>query len=167
MLLIVLGLCKVQAQNGQNTSYDNNEVSLNLLYTALGLPEVTYERIISDNGSIGLSAAISLNDEHIDINYISTAFYRFYFGKKRAAGFYLEGNVTVFEETVEKVWDLSYNHEDINKVGYGMGVSVGAKFLNNHNWTGTIYGGLGGNFADYANAQSAYLRAGISIGKRF
>ena len=40
---------------------ENSEFKVNILYTAIGMPELSYERLISDNSSLGASVAFSLD----------------------------------------------------------------------------------------------------------
>mgnify|MGYP003483914672 FL=1 len=66
---------------------ENNEFKVNILYTAIGMPELSYERLISDNSSVGASVAFSLDKkEDMDLRFSFTPYYRMFFGQKKAAG---------------------------------------------------------------------------------
>ncbi len=39
----------------------NNEIKINLLFTVLGVPEVTYERLLADNMGVGASVLVALD----------------------------------------------------------------------------------------------------------
>lgn len=133
-----------------------NEVKLNVGYLLLGIPEFSYERVLNEESSVGISLAVSIDNE-IDLNYILTPYYRFFFGKKPAAGFFIEGNAAVFSE--------QYNFK--NETAFGLGIAVGGKFLSKRNWIGELHIGLGRTLINEDNTTEAYPRIGISLGKRF
>ena len=76
-----------------NTSETNfNEIKLNGLFLIAGALEVTYERTLTDESGVGITVFLPIDDDiSDDINYFVSPYYRFYFGKKYAAGFYVEG----------------------------------------------------------------------------
>ena len=142
-----------------------NEFKVNILYTAIGMPELSYERLISDNSSVGASVAFSLDKkEDMDLRFSFTPYYRMFFGQKKAAGFFIEAN-----SIIVKYVDTIYYNESTNtyetKTGFGLGAAAGAKFLTKNNLIGEVYGGVGRVFGD--NSLGAYPRFGITLGKRF
>ena len=142
-----------------------NEFKVNILYTAIGMPELSYERLISDNSSLGASVAFSLDKkEDMDLRFSFTPYYRMFFGQKKAAGFFIEAN-----SIIVKYVDTIYYNESTNtyetKTGFGLGAAAGAKFLTKNNLIGEVYGGVGRVFGD--NSLGAYPRFGITLGKRF
>lgn len=144
---------------------ENNEFKVNILYTAIGMPELSYERLISDNSSVGASVAFSLDKkEDMDLRFSFTPYYRMFFGQKKAAGFFIEAN-----SIIVKYVDTIYYNESTNtyetKTGFGLGAAAGAKFLTKNNLIGEVYGGVGRVFGD--NSLGAYPRFGITLGKRF
>ena len=144
---------------------ENNEFKVNILYTAIGMPELSYERLISDNSSLGASVAFSLDKkEDMDLRLSFTPYYRMFFGQKKAAGFFIEAN-----SIIVKYVDTIYYNESTNtyetKTGFGLGAAAGAKFLTKNNLIGEVYGGVGRVFGD--NSLGAYPRFGITLGKRF
>lgn len=149
-----------------------NEIKLNLGTTIFGLfPEVSYERILGEDFSLGASAGINLNSDDYPLDFAFTPYARWFFGgnstnlQKYGAGFFIEANGSVFStETSEIRYDgNSINSSSNNEFGAGLGLALGWKYLSQNNWVGEIY--LGGG-RDFIN-DSAYPRMGISIGKRF
>ena len=129
------------------------------------MPELSYERLISDNSSVGASVAFSLDKkEDMDLRFSFTPCYRMFFGQKKAAGFFIEAN-----SIIVKYVDTIYYNESTNtyetKTGFGLGAAAGAKFLTKNNLIGEVYGGVGRVFGD--NSLGAYPRFGITLGKRF
>ena len=145
---------------------ENNELKVNILYTALGAPELSYERILSDNSAIGASLAFSIDSkDNMDLSFGLTPYYRMFFGQKKAAGFFIEAN-TMFINYIDSISYSSNCSPTYNmKTGFGLGAAAGAKFLTKNNLIGEIYGGLGRVFGD--NSIGAYPRFGITLGKRF
>ncbi len=153
----------------------NNEIKINLLFTVLGVPEVTYERLLADNMGVGASVLVAL-DRTFDYKFAFVPYYRIYFGAKKASGFFIEGNASLitFQD-----YDYYYNASTYPS-GYktgstsstatslGLGAAAGAKFLTRNGFLGEVYLGGGRTFGkDSGSNLSGYARIGITIGKRF
>ena len=143
-----------------------NEVKVNLGTTIFGLyPEVSYERIISEDFSLGITAGVGLNEDDYPLNFAIMPYTRWFFGgnsknlQKYGAGFFIEANAAILEhgEDYDDAGNLS------SEFGAGLGLALGWKYLTKNNWVGEFY--LGGG-RDFVN-DGAYPRMGISIGKRF
>jgi len=148
----------------------NNEIKVNLLYLVLGLPEISYERLISDNMGVGLSTTVAIDDQ--DLRHAFLASYRLYFGNKKANGFFIEGNMGVISEKEYNSYyyylpeNNGYNEvTKSNRTYFGLGAAAGAKFLTRNGFLGEAYLGAGRLLGE---SQSEYYpRVGITIGKRF
>jgi len=138
-----------------------------LLYGVLGIAEVTYERVLGENQSVGASVALSFTG---DTDYMSSVlpYYRMYFGKKPSAGFFIEGNAGLLSYR-----EFYYFYTDANgfldardeyKTSFGAGLAVGGKFLNKNGLFGEVYTGVGRLFS---GTDEVFPRLGISLGKRF
>ena len=102
----------------------HNEIKLNLVFTILDLPEISYERIINENSAVGLSFAWAISNENLDIKYYFLPHYRYFFSKSRAAGFFVEGNFILFEE-VTNFFNSSFNFDrETTAYGYGPGIAL-------------------------------------------
>jgi hypothetical protein len=159
----------IEAQSAIIGHNGNNEIKLNLLYLALGLPEISYERLITDNMGVGLSAMAAIEDDQ-DLRYSFLASYRLYFGAKKANGFFIEGNMGVFSErevnyTYVPENDVFYQIEEGNHAYFGFGAAAGGKFLTRNGFFGETYLGLG-RLPENSRFE-VYPRIGITIGKRF
>ena len=132
-----------------------NELKINLPLTIFGsFPEISYERVLSSDISIGAAVGKRLADDY-DLNFAITPYFRWFFGgnnasmQKVAAGFFIEANGALFTKS---------------EVGAGLGLAIGWKLITKNNWAGEIF--LGGG-RDFINSDNGYPRVGISIGKRF
>lgn len=146
-----------------------DEIKLNIPISLGGYIEGSYERLLNDESAFGVSFGFSVED---NIDYVASLvpYYRFYFGKKMAAGFFVEANAAFYGEEYEVVllqFDGSGNSRSKSAFGAGLGMAIGGKFLNKKGWVGELVGGLGRNFLNTDNISGAYPRVGLSIGKRF
>jgi len=146
------------SQETNDPELAKNELKVNAAYLLGGFPEFSYSRILNDESTVGISIAFSI-DSDIYYNYFVTPYYRFYFGKKRAGGFFIEGNTSLFSE--ESVIGT-------DEIGFGAGFSLGGKLISkSKKWTGELLLGVGRNFVNTDVLEGAYPRFGVSVGRRF
>lgn len=170
----VLGIANAQEKEASFLA-KKNEVKLNLPLTIFGsFPEVSYERILQEDISIGVSLGMNVEKEREEDNFVwmkyqFTPYFRWFFGgtsdsmKKYAAGFFIEANASVFQRSVNTA-DTGRDFFD-KYWGVGAGVAIGWKYATKNGWVGDILLGLGKDFS--GKGADAYPRMGISIGKRF
>ncbi len=94
LLIILFAFYSVRAQNetDANPYQKNNEIKINLIAPLLGAVEAGYERHLNRHSSLGISAFFVYDDtKNEDMNYYVSPYYRYYFGKKYASGFFAEG----------------------------------------------------------------------------
>ena len=165
-----------------NNSHDfgKNELKLNLFSAVLSTLDISYERLLKDNTSIGLSGSYCFFSEPYegfssDYLWSFIPYYRLYFSKKPSSGFFIEANAVAAQ--TREITGLSYYDSANNYIeqttyhdnlGYGIGFSLGAKFLTAKGLIGEAHVGLG----RYLNAKGDYMpktypRFGVLIGKRF
>jgi len=151
---------------------DNNEIKLNIPLTIAGLPEINYERIVDDNVGIGLAAAVAVDKpENMPYRVQITPFGRLYFGKKKAAGFFIEANMTackqreIYEEYIFDSTGYNTFIVDQSTFNIGFGAAVGVKLLTKNGFMGDIFLGGGRLFGN--SLAGGYLRMGLTIGRRF
>jgi hypothetical protein len=158
----------------QEEKTSNNELKLNVGYALGEIPEVSYEYLLSEDAAIGTSILFAITDD-TDLKFALTPYYRFYFGKKRAAGFFAEtfGMINITEDDfISYAYDsppypgYSYERNPKNETGFALGIAIGAKFLSKNNWVFEIYGGVGRNLINNDNYDSV-PRFGLTLGKRF
>lgn len=150
------------AQETPNQFDKSNEFKLNAAYLLSGLVEFSYERILSDESSIGVSTGLSFDEDVWNLKFELIPYYRFFFGNKRGAGFFIEANTAFY--TYESDYSY-YNENEENKFGFGLGIAVGSKFITTSGFVFDIYAGLGRNLLK-SNGQ-VYPRLGLTLGKRF
>ena len=153
------------AQDVKNHTNGNNEFKINVGSLLLEFPEFSYDYIINEESTVGVSLAFAI-DKSIDYKFIVYPNYRLFFGQKKAAGFYIEGNAALFSQEYEE-YDMYYVSSKNNAVGFGLGIAVGGKFITKNGFIGELYLGGGRNFLNTDKIDEGYPRIGISIGKRF
>ena len=142
-----------------------NEIRANIVVSIAGLPELSYERLLADNMGVGLSFALSFEKiEDMKIRSIILPYYRIYFGKKKAAGFFIEGNTAIVAQK-ENIYSESTDKITNSSTNFGLGVTLGAKLLAGKGFLGEIYLGGGRLFGN--SITGGYPRLGVSLGKRF
>lgn len=152
----------------------NNEIKINLLNTILGLAEVNYERLIADNQGFGLAVTVSVTDKAVydeHYNFMISPYYRVYFGKQKANGFFVEANASVISADQQQYMYNPNNYtftklDDKNYTNLGIGVAAGFKFLTRNGIIGELFLG-GGRLLGKDTFTGGYPRMGISLGKRF
>lgn len=149
-----------------------NELKLNLPTTIFMLhPEITYERILSEDFGVGASLGFNPGSDEYPINFMLAPFARWYFGgnsvsmQKYGAGLFIELNGGLF--STDDSYYESFGGDGVfhseNVFGAGLGMAFGWKYLTVNNWIAEVYFGAGRDFIN----DDAYPRMGITIGKRF
>lgn len=114
-----------------------------------------------------LSVAFAV-DSDIDYRFTALPYYRFYFGKPWAKGFFLEVNANFASFREGESFDFNGNLVyDDNCFLFGMGAAAGVKFLSCSHIVGEVYVGVGRFFSDSDWYDWGYPRVGITLGKRF
>jgi hypothetical protein len=149
----------------------NNEIKVNLLNAVIGIPEISYERLVGDNMGVGLSVLVGVGNDLDYYQFGATPHFRVYFGAKKASGFFVEANTAIYSLR-ERNYLVYFNNSGnsfsyrSSQTAFGLGAAAGGKFLTRNGFLGEAYLGLGRFFGDAAIID-AYPRVGITIGKRF
>lgn len=175
-LLSALTVFSVFAQSQDSNEDDSlakrNEIKLNLPLTIFAsYPEISYERILNTDISVGASLAVGLDKERAPMDFAFTPYCRWFFGgnrksmEKAGAGFFIEANGALFSANNNLGFfdNDAYNSTNHEKFGAGLGMGIGWKYLSKNNWVGEVCYGIGRDFVE----ERVYPHFGISIGKRF
>lgn len=160
-------------------TFKKNELKGNAIYLIAGAFDVTYERLISEESGVGASLFIAFTDDWTQ-RFSLTGFYRYYFGKKPAQGFFVEGfgSLNQFDNTDGSnyyydgydpgYYDDTYNEDVITDFALGFG--LGSKWVTKKGFVFEFYGGIGRNlFNDESQDYETQIigRGGINLGYRF
>ncbi|ANF52055.1 hypothetical protein A0O34_16710 [Chryseobacterium glaciei] len=173
LLIILFAFYSVKAQNetDANPYQKNNEIRLNLIAPLSGAVEVNFERHLNKNSSLGISAFFVYDDKkEKDINYFISPYYRYYFGKKYASGFFVEGFGAFTSIDGKKVYaadNLTFTeNKDVYDVALGAG--LGYKLVTKKGFVFEANAGYGKLLfnADKTD-HDVVAKYGLSIGYRF
>ena len=156
-----------------------NEIKLNFLYTfvefyndskslSFHLPEVQYERKLTDDVGAGLSFWTSGTD---DLKYLIVPYLRIYFGQKNN-NFFMELNTAILKglprERMNHVMPIPHVDRKVI-VSLGIGGAIGYKFIIGNGFIMETYLGAGKSIqkdSDYSTT-IIYPRLGFTMGQRF
>lgn len=162
-----------QTKQGSATNpHGQNELRLNVTnFIILNAFTADYERLLSDESSLGVSLLIGLGDTNdIDLirNFELTPYYRQFFSKRYARGFFVEGFASVINR--EDTFFTSIDTVDSqSQTNVALGVSVGGKFLTRGGFVAEVFVGVGRTLFDNNDFffDNVIGRGGISLGYRF
>ncbi|WP_400076286.1 DUF3575 domain-containing protein [Winogradskyella sp. R77965] len=175
IILLLLMFCSVFNLNAQEEGTDDlkkfgeHEVKINAIMLVVGAVEVGYEYLLNNYSGIGISAFVAYDEElKDDIEYFVSPYYRYYFGKKYAGGFFLEGFGML--NRIERDIDiLFFEDDDENFVtDFALGIGLGGKWITNGGFFGEVNYGIARNL--FNNEESDWDlvgKFGISVGYRF
>jgi len=165
------------AQDELPDNTDRDELKINAFnLIVFEYVDVTYERLLNEEASFGIGVLVNVGNVDDAIDYYRrfslTPFYRRYFSKGYASGFFVEGfgmlnsgdeDVYVFDEPpIGTVVSTNEKYTD-----FALGVSVGGKFITKRGFIAEIYGGVGRNFFNTDFSPEVVGRGGVSLGFRF
>ena len=141
------------------------------IFDALALKtiEVSYERYLDEQSSVGISGMINFEKNSADFRYNEkrsiTPFFRHYFTTDSQWNFFGEGFFSFnFGEKEFEMLGGPNTYEDYSDGA--LGVAAGTKYVSEHGMTIDIYAGLGRNlFSD--NSPIILPRVGVNVGWRF
>ena len=169
-LLFLSSCLSSYCQQKEVPDFKRNELKGNALFLVLGAVEITYERLINEDSGIG-ATVFFVNEDDFESNFTLTPYYRAYFGKKTAAGFFVEGfsmfNTGVASKTY--YYDNNNNISRIEKDRYSdlaLGFGLGSKWVHKRGFVFEINTGIGRNLLS-KNSPEIVGRLGITIGYRF
>ncbi|MFT7352785.1 MAG: hypothetical protein ACI9XR_002573 [Flavobacterium sp.] len=180
-ITLFLGLfCTLGFSQSDSTlvSFPKNEFKLNAIGLLAGFPEITYERILNDESSLGISFGAAINNDS-ETRFTATPYYRLFFGKGNAKGFFVEGFGMLNSLKIQEDSYFSYDPNTGNYISdegesytdFALGLGIGAKWISKRGVVFEINGGIGRNLLnsdknDYYD-HTFVGRGGFSLGYRF
>ncbi len=146
-----------------------HELKINLLTTLFTVPEIGYDYILNDESSVGIDVLFTW-DKNMgpDLYFALTPHYRYFFGDKKAAGFFLEGwsSLRTNPKDLNGYYSGSLTEGIDSDLDVALGISIGGKFLTKKGFVFEFFFGGGPNLI-HPDYNSLALRFGITFGKRF
>lgn len=171
VLLCLASFAFAQGQEKEEVPFEKNEVKGNGLFLVLGTAEFTYERILNEDSAVGASLFFA-DKSDFDTTFSFIPYYRAYFGKKPAAGFFFEGfgmlntgeNGSYSE--YDSVNGVYYDVQGTKFTDFALGFGFGSKWVHRSGLVFEINAGIGRNLFD-DNSPEVVGRGGITLGYRF
>ncbi|GGI55953.1 hypothetical protein GCM10011444_02620 [Winogradskyella haliclonae] len=155
---------QAQEQSESDIYSGNHELKVNGLFLVIGAFDVTYEYLLNEESGLGINVFLPYDsDIKDDIQYYISPYYRFYFGKKYAAGFFLEGFGML--NSIEP--DLFGNTDDF-ETDFALGIGLGGKWVTKGGFVGELSLGVGRNLFNTDKTDIDFVsKVGITLGYRF
>ncbi|MBA4316901.1 MAG: DUF3575 domain-containing protein [Flavobacterium sp.] len=157
------------SQDEKQVDFKRNEIKGNALFLVAGALEVTYEHLLNEESGVGVSLFVPYENE-IDVNFSLTPYYRFYFGKKPAAGFFVEGfgMLNSYDDSIYTEANNYSSYDDVTRTDFALGFGLGAKWVTQKGFVFEINGGIGRNLFNSSDTDFEIVgRGGITLGYRF
>lgn len=171
IILFTFYSVNAQSETDANPYEKKNEIRLNLISPLSGAVEVNFERHLNKNSSLGISAFFVYDDtKEKDMNYFISPYYRYYFGKKYASGFFVEGFGMFTSIDGKKIYSadqLTFT-ENKNVYDVALGAGLGYKLVTKKGFVFEANAGYGKLLfnADKTD-HDVVAKYGLSIGYRF
>jgi len=182
-ILVILGLAIGTfgySQEKEIPNFKKNELTINAPFLVAGAFDISYERLLNEESGVGISMMVSF-DEDIYTKFAITPFYRYYFGKKPASGFFVEGfgMLNQYDDTEDSYsygyYDYYGNYYTDSYVGskttdFAIGFGLGSKWVTKKGFIFAINAGIGRNLFNENNEYNdneIVGRGGILLGYRF
>jgi hypothetical protein len=171
LLLSLVSFLSAHSQDTQTTISKKNEIKGNALFLVLGAGEITYERLINEDSALGVSMFF-VKENDFDIAFSLTPYYRAYFGKKIASGFFVEGfgmfntGTNGSYSQYDQVNENYYNVEGEKFSDLALGFGLGSKWVHKRGFIFEINAGIGRNLFS-SNSPEVLGRGGVTLGYRF
>ncbi|MDO9593974.1 MAG: DUF3575 domain-containing protein [Lutibacter sp.] len=158
----------------QENEIKRNELKINMS-NLIGFKwfDVSYERLLNEESSIGVGTLFSLDKESEGLDeyrtFSITPYYRQFFSSKYAEGFFVEAFTMLHSgKNYEYNYD-SYANQYTNESKYtdlAVGISVGGKWVTKRGFVAEVYAGIGRDLLNQSDIE-VVGRGGVSIGYRF
>jgi len=171
VLLSLTSFVLAQSQEKEIATFKKNELKGNGLFLVLGAGEFTYERILNEDSAVGAYLFFASKND-FNTTFSVTPYYRAYFGKKPAAGFFCEGfgMLNTGNNGSYSVYDFVdgtyYDVKGTKFTDFALGFGLGSKWVHRRGFVFEINAGIGRNFFN-ANSPEVVGRGGIILGYRF
>jgi hypothetical protein len=176
IIVLLFSFFAVKAQNDTtvNQNEKKNDVKLNAASLLLGTFEAGYERNLNEKSSLGISFLIPLfNKEksNEDTNYSISPYYRRYFGKKYASGFFVEGFTMLNSTDGKQITDINGNltlNEESDVIDMSLGLGLGGKWVTKSGFIFEVNAGYGKLLFNADKTDHTIVaKFGLQLGYRF
>ncbi len=174
-ILLITSLSTLAQEEEKKESEEvvkKNEVTLNAFsIIAFKTLDFSYEYLLNSEASVGISVLINLqnennlNDTYYNESFAITPYYRHFFSRKYAQGFFIEA-FGMYNQQKNYYYVPSTGNTSNN---FALGMSIGGKFVSRNGFIYEFFLGAGRNLAisNHDVATEVVPRLAASIGYRF
>lgn len=175
VIFVFLSVLAAKAQETENEQEieKQNELKINAFnLIAFEYIDITYERILNEESSVGVGMLFALDNEVYGISdlrreFSITPYFRQFFSNKYAKGFFVEAFGMLHGGKDEFYIDDNFGFYEIRDyTDFALGISVGGKFVTKRGFIAEIYLGIGRDLLGNTDVE-VVGRGGISLGYRF
>lgn len=172
----LVGFIPLMAQETSGETLQQNDVMISPIeLIATPMLNISYERLLNENSGVGINGIFYFgndsDDSHEDSKFSQvSAYYRMYFGKKYAAGFFVEGFVPITMTTDVRYYNtgVSSDADRRSSTTIGAGIGFGGKWVVKRNFVFEASMGVARRFGKNNAYFSALTGKGmLGIGYRF
>lgn len=171
LALTLIGVNGFSQEKNETTDFKKNELKINGLFMIIGSFDVAYERILNEESAAGIAIEIPFDKDNFDLKFSATPYYRYYFGKKPASGFFGEafGSFNIINDYVYFEDDFNYTEENKTLTDFALGLGLGGKWVTKKGLIFELNAGIGRNLFNgkYERDYEIIGRGGITVGYRF
>lgn len=170
-ILALLLSISIFSQTENSSLERKNDLMINPIFLVLGIGNLSYERIITENSGIGVNTLFVIDNYVVDSDgsgFQLAPYYHYYFGKKTASGFFIGGFATISSSDVDTYHYSntgSYYTKD-RETAFGLGFKFGGKWILKNNLLFEVSTGIGRNFTS-SNENKITSTGMLGIGYRF
>lgn len=164
LLFLFVGLYSYAQEKDNNPTKNFNELKLNGLVAVAGAVEVIYERTLNDESALGISTFVAFDKTNTSIEYYVSPYYRHYFGKKYAAGFFVEG-FGMLNSSEKRVFIFGTGEYQTD---FALGIGFGGKWVSKRGFVAELNLGFGRNLFNVNDIENKVIgKGGVTFGYRF
>lgn len=175
LLTIILSM-SLYAQDDMSIDDANpsHEIKVNALALVLGAFDASYEYLLNEESAVGINGFVNFDDDNdSSLNYYISPYYRLYFGKQYAYGFFIEGFGMLNSTKADRIQFFDVNDNIISTqskdvTDFALGIGLGGKWVTKSGYIGEIGLGVGRNLFNTDESTYDFVgKIGITIGYRF
>lgn len=172
--LVLVGFTTMFSQE-KESDIRKNDVTMGPIELIVGpILNVSYERLINKTNGVGVNTLVYFADNAYR-EYQISPFYRMYFGRKFASGFFVEAFAPIttdrndfYDYDINTNGNIIVNYREKKYTTVGFGIGLGAKWAVRNNILFEVSGGLARRFGDQNNNfEEITGKAMLGIGYRF
>ena len=170
ILCSIIGYSQEKEENQERSRKNEFKINMTNLIIFKWF-DVSYEKILNEESTFGVGVLVSLDPDNEDgfeeyRTFSITPFYRHFFSKKYAQGFFVEGFGMLHSGKDEYFINSDFSNYEDKYTDFAVGISAGAKFVTKRGFVAEIYLGIGRDLLGNSDIE-VVGRGGIAIGYRF